>query len=419
MSAALAPGDRVAVCGDSITEQRMYTVMIEDYLLMCQPVPVASAHQMGWSGESMTMFLGRIRSDILPFHPTVVTMLYGMNDGGYKPTNPATAAAFQRNTAAAIRALKAGGVRLVLVGSPGAVDSDTFRTWFAAGCSPDAYNQTLLDLGRAAKAAAEDEGAVWVDVHSVMMNAMAKAKERHGHSYALAADGVHPSYNGQLLIAYAFLRAMGCQGDIGTITMDAATGAARASEGHRIVSSSVGRIEVESLRYPFCFLDDPASPVSAQSILDCVPFNQELNRFRLVVEHAPARTTVTWGGESRVFSSGELAAGVNLSREFPRNPFVPAFSRVRAAVEAQQAFETPAVKNVLNGLAATRRYFAEGTAALDELQAAILRKDAELCGACRGAVQPVRHVIEIEATPREVSPSPSSPAKDSASQNQP
>ena len=33
----LQKGDSVAVIGDSITEQRLYSMYIEDYLLMCQP----------------------------------------------------------------------------------------------------------------------------------------------------------------------------------------------------------------------------------------------------------------------------------------------------------------------------------------------------------------------------------------------
>jgi hypothetical protein len=31
--------DRLAICGDSITEQKMYSRLIEDYLTMCTPQP--------------------------------------------------------------------------------------------------------------------------------------------------------------------------------------------------------------------------------------------------------------------------------------------------------------------------------------------------------------------------------------------
>ena len=43
--------DLLAICGDSITEQKLYSVFIEDYLLMCKPVPSLQSVQFGWSGE--------------------------------------------------------------------------------------------------------------------------------------------------------------------------------------------------------------------------------------------------------------------------------------------------------------------------------------------------------------------------------
>ena len=86
----LRPGDVVAICGDSITEQGLYSAFIETYLLACQPVSDVRTHQFGLSGETSWEFLNRIESDVLPFRPTVATTCYGMNDGGYGPARPAT-----------------------------------------------------------------------------------------------------------------------------------------------------------------------------------------------------------------------------------------------------------------------------------------------------------------------------------------
>jgi len=391
----LRPGDDVAICGDSITEQRMHSVLIEDYLLMCQPVPIPEVQQFGWSGETIRGLLSRVKNDVLPFRPTVVTLCYGMNDGGYTTTNPRTVADFAKDTEATVQILKAGGARLILVGSPGAVDTERFKTWFIAKCSPDAYNQTLDDLGQAAKAVAEREGAVWVDVHGPMLAAMARAKAKYGQDYPLAVDGVHPPWNGQLVMAYSFLKALGCTGDIGTITLDARTGAAEASEGHKILSAAGGRIEIESSRYPFCFVDDPKDPLSTRAVLDCVPFNEDLNRFRLVVHHAAAKMKVTWGTESRVFTPAELERGINLAAVFLDNPFHDAFAAVDAAVKAQQAYETPAVKSMLHSLADWRRFLPERQAEYDQLQALAVAKDRELNQAARAALRPVRHVLEV------------------------
>jgi hypothetical protein len=40
----LRAGDLVAICGDSITEQRLYSAFVETYLLACQPVKDVRTH---------------------------------------------------------------------------------------------------------------------------------------------------------------------------------------------------------------------------------------------------------------------------------------------------------------------------------------------------------------------------------------
>src|SRR3954454_9732073 len=79
----LKPNDSLAICRDSITEQRLYSVYMEDYLLMCQPVSAVETMQFGWSGERADGFLGRMQNDVLRFKPRVATTCYGMNDGRY------------------------------------------------------------------------------------------------------------------------------------------------------------------------------------------------------------------------------------------------------------------------------------------------------------------------------------------------
>src|SRR3954466_3328336 len=81
----LQEGDSVAVIGDSITEQKQYSVFIEDYLLMCQPAANLTAIQFGWRGATSWGFLARMQNAAIYFKPTVATTCYGMNDGGYAP----------------------------------------------------------------------------------------------------------------------------------------------------------------------------------------------------------------------------------------------------------------------------------------------------------------------------------------------
>jgi hypothetical protein len=70
----LKQGDRLAIIGDSITEQRMYSRIIETYLTACVPELKITARQYGWSGETAEGFLHRMTNDCLRFKPTVATL---------------------------------------------------------------------------------------------------------------------------------------------------------------------------------------------------------------------------------------------------------------------------------------------------------------------------------------------------------
>src|SRR5688572_19630536 len=73
---AVVPGARVAVIGDSITEQKLYSKYVEAYLLACSGVPDVKVFQFGWSGETASGFAGRLENDLGVFKPTVATLCY-------------------------------------------------------------------------------------------------------------------------------------------------------------------------------------------------------------------------------------------------------------------------------------------------------------------------------------------------------
>jgi hypothetical protein len=121
-----------------------------------------------------------------------------------------------------------------------------------------------------------------------------------------------------------------------------------------------------------------------------VPFNRELNRFLLVVRHAPSdRYTVTWGETSKTYSAEELAQGINLAADFETSPFSAAFQRVDEAVAKKQAYETRQIKDLFHG--------PEGRADMAMTAALTEKARAPLADAIRAAFVPVRHTITIKA----------------------
>ncbi|HEV8605192.1 MAG TPA: SGNH/GDSL hydrolase family protein [Tepidisphaeraceae bacterium] len=389
---SLKPGDSIAIIGDSITEQKLYSVFMEDYLLMCQPVADLKTCQFGWGGETSWGFAARMNHDAGWFKPSVATTCFGMNDGGYSPITPDRAKKYHDAQKDVVQKLKAMGARFIVVGSPGCVDADTFRK------NPELavmYNKTLAALRDIARSVADEEGVGFANVYDAMYDTMLKAKEAHGKTYAWAGgDGVHPGPNGHLAMAYAFLKGLGCDGDLGTITIDLAGGKAEGGGGHKVSGVSDGSVDVESSRYPFCFSGDPAGQTS-RSAIDFVPFNQDLNRLTLIVKGAKGeQVKITWGKSSKTFSREQMEKGINLAAEFLDNPFSEQFNKVHKLIEAQQNYETPLVKTTIHGMwdAAPN----EGEA-IAKIIVGFDKKRQSLANSARAAVVPVKHTIKIEA----------------------
>ena len=391
----LQTGDRVAVCGDSITEQKLYSVMIESYLLMCQPAAKLTALQFGWGGETAQGFYSRMANDCLPFKPSVATTCYGMNDGRYSPPNEGTLKWYEDNQRNIVKSFKKAGVRLIVVGSPGVVDSDTFRG------NPELatmYNKTLAAERDLSKKVAAEEQVVFANVFDAMMDTMVQAKAKYGKGYAFAGnDGVHPGPNGHLVMAYAFLKALGCDGNLGSVKVDLGAGKAEAEGGHKVLSSQGGTVELESTRYPFCFSGDPASSNATSGVIQFCPFNQDLNRLTLVVTGTnAAKLKVTWGGQSKEFAAADLAKGINLAAEFLNNPFSQPFAAVMGRIHAKQSVETPGVKEGLHNLLALGRLLPDEKESVERIRTKLVEKLADGADKMPAAVVPVKHTLKIE-----------------------
>ena len=392
----LKKGDRVAIVGDSITEQKQYSKFMELYLLACVPELDLTMYQFGWSGERAPGFAGRMENDFVPWHPTVVTTCFGMNDGSYRPFDKGIGATYEAGDRKIQTRCKELGARMV-GGGPGPVDSQTWRP-----NEPDAdqyYNDNLAKLSEIAAKTAKENGFVYAGLHPLMMKVMSDAKAALGKDYAVCGgDGVHPGANGHLVMAYAFLKAMGLDGNIGTVTVDMA-GRATATEGHRVVSADKGTVAIESARYPFCFFGGEKDPNGTRSILPFLPFNKDLNRFTLVVKNLTAPSAdVTWGKTTKTFTKAELEAGVNLADAFIDNPFSEPFAQLDRVVSDKQNRETRTIKGAVTNFRGIADDFPgdkEVASALDTLRSKLSERNAKDAAAARAAVKPVAHTIKF------------------------
>ena len=245
---------------------------------------------------------------------------------------------------------KENGARQIVLASPGCVDSNFFALSQTAPFDRTAMEATQKNLSMlrdSARKLATREGLIFADMHTPMVEVMAKAQTRYGKDYAFAGgrgDGVHPGSAGHLVMAWVYLKAMGYDGTIGTVTVLLDKGSAQASEGHKVLSVKDGVVALESTRSPFCFLGDRKNPKndatgdSTRSVIDLFPFNDDLNRLTLMVRGAKAkRLKVTWDGHAKELDSAALEKGVNLAAEFLDNPFCEPFAKCLAALRERNA----------------------------------------------------------------------------------
>lgn len=211
---ALKDGDRVVFFGDSITESRLYTTYIEHYVVTHYPDRHVTFFNTGWGGDKVTGnnckvcgspgALARLNRDVIAYKPTVVTLLFGMNDGEYKDFNPAILKVYEDGLTSIIRELKAKTAPRIYVMTPTAydqADSPSRRKKIR-------YNDVLDRYTEAAKQIALREGLPVIDLHSVTTKALRQAQAAYP-TYTFIPDRVHPNEDGHLIIATEILRFWG------------------------------------------------------------------------------------------------------------------------------------------------------------------------------------------------------------------
>jgi hypothetical protein len=391
------PHDVVLVAAETPMMQGWCSVDIAQYFLMCEPVEDVNVVCACDGEEEIEPFLHRVPTAIAFWKPTVALISHGVNQGRDDAQSADYTQYHPLYIGQTLDALKAIGVRTIVLGSTNPVDSTQF------GASPDAaktYNTNLGAFADLDQQLATKAGVTFADLFHPMMDAMTKAKAADGADYVFGGrDGRFPDRNAQFVMAYGFLKALGCDGAIGTITVDLAKNTATGTPGQKIVSVDQGAVTVESTRYPYCFQGDPKASDATSGIVAFFPFNAELNRYLLVVNGlTTARAKVTWGVESREFAAADLAKGVNLAEAFAAHtPFDPAFMHVQDQLWQQQLKQVVLTDTIVSNMDAYAK-MAPG-APLDQLAQGIRDQDRKNGAKAAALFVPLRHTIKIEPLP--------------------
>jgi lysophospholipase L1-like esterase len=314
---ALRDGDRVVFFGDSITDQRLYTTFTETYVVTRFPRTNISMVHSGWGGDRVTGGGGgpmdvRIWRDVLPYNPTVITVMLGMNDGRYRAFDQAIfdeyTVGFKHIVDMFKRQLPAARITLM---QPSPYDDATRAPMFEGG-----YNQVLVRYGDFLKQMAADQKLGLADINTPVMEALKKANATDPTNAAkILPDRVHPSPAGHLLLAEALLKAWNAPALVAGLEIDAGRKEAVHQRNTRIADLRVANGLTwtqtdEALPMPL----DRRDPLVAL-VLGSSDFMEALNQEPLAVRGlAAGRYTLKIDGEAAgAFTAEQLAKGINLA----------------------------------------------------------------------------------------------------------
>ena len=317
----LKDGDKVVFYGDSITEQRLYTTFTETYVITRFPNLKVSFVHSGWGGDRVGGGGGgpidhRLERDVFPYQPTVVTIMLGMNDGGYHGFDQATTDTYQKGYTYIVDQLQAKlpGVRLTLI-QPSPHDDVTRPPDFAGG----GYNAVLEKFAEFVKDLAEKDKQTTTDFNTAVVNMLTKAKETDpALAKQIIPDRVHPNSSGHLIMAETLLKTWNAPSLVTDVEIDAAAQKVVHANNAQVTDLKNG--ETLTWTQTDGSLPMPVDPTDPNAKLMALAikssdFTDALNREPLVVTglKAPFYQVNIDDEEAGTFSREDLAKGINLA----------------------------------------------------------------------------------------------------------
>ncbi len=320
----LKNSDHVVFYGDSITEQSFYTNFVETYALTRFPKLKIDFTNSGWSGDRIYGGGGgtadeRLRRDVLPYKPTVLTVMFGMNDGCYVESNADCDKGFTEGYERLLTLLKKDlpNLRVTMLAPSPFDDWTNGNAWRLAPPVKGGYNNVLIRYAQFVKDLARKNNLNLADMNAPLVGAIQKAQKiDEEQAQKIIPDRIHPSSAGGLLMANELLKSWNAPALVTAIEINAASAKIARQENAKVSELKKSSKEIswtqidESLPFPIDTGDKTTAFVSSFSKIV-----ENLNREILqVTDLSAARYTLKIdGGEIGKFFEKELANGINLA----------------------------------------------------------------------------------------------------------
>lgn len=327
-------GERVVFCGNSITHGGHYHSFIWLYYMTRFPEKPVTLMNAGIGGECAWDIKDRLDRDVFDRKPTYVALTFGMNDTGYdiymrdnagKLSEKRISESLDSFREIERRLLAEKKVTKVLIGGSPYDETSKFNSFILRG-----KNDALLKIGDAQRESAEKNGWGFVDFNRPMREISVREQEKDSTFTFCRIDRIHPDNDGQMVMAYLFLKAQGLAGkEVAECSIDAHALKVAARKNCRIsrLKKKEGEITFNylagALPYPLDSVPRHGwgDKKSQRDAMRLVPFMEEFNqeRFQVIrLEEGIYRLSID-GRFIGDFSSRQLADGINLA-DYPATP---------------------------------------------------------------------------------------------------
>ncbi|MBI4580616.1 MAG: hypothetical protein HY718_12990 [Planctomycetes bacterium] len=307
---ALRDGDTVVFLGDSITAERGYGKVVENYTLLRYPQRKVRFINAGWGGDTAAGGLKRLDRDVFSHGATVLTVAYGVNDIGWgMKADVEHRKLYLDSIRGIVTACKEHKVRVFICSA--AITGEKPET------AEHGFLTKMCDEGMAISRSL-GEGAIDVQrgmrkIQKRVLAANAAAKEEKDRTSLHAADSIHLNDLGQLAMGFVIIKGLGGPANVSSAVIDAASGGVVEAKGCRVtdVKGSTAQIEFDRLDEGLPLNFGPLGVLNFRFI--SIP--EELNRYMLTVRSLEAgKYDLTADGRAvGTYTHEQLAAGVNIS----------------------------------------------------------------------------------------------------------
>lgn len=320
-------GDRVVFVGNSITHKGHYHSFIWLYYMTRFPDMPITIFNAGIGGDKAWDITERLDGDIFSKKPTYLTMTFGMNDVGYRDFLKANAQEIaEQNIKKSFEYYKViekrlqeekGITKVIIGGSPYDETSKIKRQVFPT------KNEALMKVNDFLRASAKANGWGYVDFARPMMEINQREEVRDSLFTLCGKDRVHPDNDGQMVMAYLFLKAQGLAGKkVAEIDISAKDGNLDLAENctvsdlQRDINGLSFKYHAKALPYPIDTIARGQGSLKCQKdALGLIAFTKEFNQELLKISGLSAGIyqLLIDGQPIAKFTASDLAEGVNMA----------------------------------------------------------------------------------------------------------